>query len=406
MPHPVTDLKERISYLSQPGVQELVKSCINRKADEIALWLRGRCDHPQWVAQQVTCMQKAASKLPSWQQQGCIFLPVPLEQCTSEVAATLKDDISGSTLLDLTCGLGVDTYFFAKRFSQVTSLEQDEGLALLADHNLRLLGTRNVSVLHSLAEDFVTTYKGSGFDVIYADPARREGSGQRRFLLQHCSPDVLALRHRLTQLAGEVWVKVSPLFDLKEGIRLLSPVREVRVIAVDGEVKEVLFYLTREWTSPVRHAAYFFTRGKFFRFASTEGVPASPTRPIPEAKFLLEPDVAVYKAGLEQHYMAQEYPSLVGGFTRAGGYFVADTRPDFFPGAVYQVLETHSYQPDKLRKYLKAEGLTKANFTRKAFDVPLEKVRQALKMQEGGDTFLIFTRDAEGQRWMLRARRV
>jgi hypothetical protein len=349
-------------------------------------------------------LQRAKAKLPTWFAQRCILLQTPLEQCTSEAAAALKPALSGGHLLDLTCGLGVDAWHWSSTFESVTTLEQDAGLATLARHNLERLGRPHVQVLHQRAEDFLAQHTHPRWDVIYVDPARREGGGQRRFLLQDCSPDVLALRQRLTQLAPQVWVKVSPLFDISEGLRLLAPVSEVRVIAVEGEVKEVLFCMMPEAPLRVNRVAAWQRKGIRHQFIATDETPSMPLANQPESAFVLEPDVSLYKAGLEREYMQSVAPTATCAVQ--GGYFFADEGPAAFAGDLYQVLERMPYQPGKVTKRLRELGLERVNLTRRAFDVPLPQVREALRVREGGDDFLLLTRDERGARWALLAKRV
>lgn len=208
----------------------------NIERDPAAVALDSRVPEARLVATQVKYLQRARRKLPRLYEARCIIPPRAFEQSSSEESAKRKN-ICGDTLLELTCGLGIDTLAFAERFRRVVTLERDEVLAEVVRYNLSLLGVNNVEVVTTTAEEYVAT-TSEHFDWVFADPDRRSDTGRKMVCLEDCSPDMLALMPHLRRLAERVAIKLSPLFDCDEAFRLFSPA-EVEVVSLGGECKEL-----------------------------------------------------------------------------------------------------------------------------------------------------------------------
>ena len=82
----------------------------NRGRDPLKVALDRNTPHARLVATQVKYLARAEAKLPSYAAAQCILPPLAFEQASSEACAAHKR-IGGDTVLDLTCGLGVDTFF-------------------------------------------------------------------------------------------------------------------------------------------------------------------------------------------------------------------------------------------------------------------------------------------------------
>ncbi|MDE6569149.1 MAG: RsmD family RNA methyltransferase, partial [Alistipes sp.] len=164
---------EELRLLSSPAVRQAIDEACERDPLEVAL--DAHVPHARLVATQVKYRQRARHKLPSFAAVGCIFPPRAFEQASSEVCACCKR-IEGETVLDLTCGLGVDAWALSRRFRRVTTLERDPVLAAVAAENFSRLGITNIEVVNSAAEDFLQR-DGLSFDWIYADPDRRSADG-------------------------------------------------------------------------------------------------------------------------------------------------------------------------------------------------------------------------------------
>lgn len=228
---------EQYRLLLTPEVRHTVEEQIGR--DPAAIALDKRIPHAALVATQVKYLARARTKLPSYYEARCILPPLAFEQASSEACAARKS-CSGNTVLDLTCGLGVDALYLSKRFREVITLERDATLAAVAEENFRRLGATNIRVINSSAEAFLASTRDH-FDWIYADPDRRSAGGRKLVRLEDCSPDIPKLLPELRRIAPNLCVKNSPLFDVGETFRLFGPCR-TEVVSLHDECKEVVVY--------------------------------------------------------------------------------------------------------------------------------------------------------------------
>ena len=191
--------------------------------------------------------RKVARKLPSWAAVDAeIPSAISLEQCSSEATARYKADLAGrrSTILDLTGGLGVDSWAFSQVAGKVVYFERSEELAAAAVRNFARLGAGPIEVR---CETVMPETELPEADLIYADPARRDAAGRKVFLLEDCTPDILTLLPQMLRKAPAVLLKLSPMADLAMLDGRLSPfLREIHVVESEGEVKELLCLLGRE----------------------------------------------------------------------------------------------------------------------------------------------------------------
>ncbi len=192
-------------------------------------------------------LHKLAHKLPAWAAAGA-ELPsaLALEQCSSEATARYKaglltDTATPDLVLDLTGGLGVDSWAFAQVAERLVYYERDAELAAAAARNFARLGVTNIEVR---CEAVTPQTKLPEADFIYADPARRDAAGRKVFLLEDCSPDILTLLPMLLEKAPLVLLKLSPMADLSLLTEQLGPALQgIHIVESEGEVKELLCLL-------------------------------------------------------------------------------------------------------------------------------------------------------------------
>jgi hypothetical protein len=192
--------------------------------------------------------RKLERKVPSW-SGASVEIPqsINFQQCSGEIAARYKASLvaPGARVADLTGGLGVDSWAFSQVASAVWYNERDAVLRDAVGRNFATLGVSNVAFncfdISPDASDWLDALKAFAPDVIYLDPARRDASGRKVFLLEDCSPDVLALMPLLLSLAPVVMVKVSPVADITMlRRRLQGYLSEIHVVGADSECKELL----------------------------------------------------------------------------------------------------------------------------------------------------------------------
>ncbi|MHA6246566.1 THUMP-like domain-containing protein [Pontibacter sp. CAU 1760] len=347
----------------------------------------------QELVQQIQARQKAAPKLPTWAQHPDAIFPatISVEQSSSEAAAAYKASLlSGELLIDLTGGFGVDSFFFAKSFTKVIHLEQHSALQEMAQHNFRLLDANNIQSHHNSAEEFLNGFTGMA-DVIYLDPARRGGSNEKLHLLQDCEPDILHLLPLLFIKARTVLLKASPMLDIDMALEQLGHVAKVWVVAVQNEVKEVLYLLQPEAPQPahaIRTAINLMPNGLrqqlAFTKAAEEEAEVSYADPL---QYIYEPNAAILKAGAYR-YLGQHL-QLHKLHPNSHLYTSATLVPDF-PGRSFTCLTVSRYNKKALLRQLPGK---QANITVRNFPDSVAGIRQKTGIKEGGHTYLFFTTD-------------
>jgi len=143
------------------------------------------------TAEQLRCYPKARRKFPTLHTDGMAYTRLALEQSSGEAAALFKSSlITGTSLIDLTGGLGMDSLAFSRVANHVYYVEPVRQPYLLARHNHTLWGAANISWHACDAREALHTLPGC--DWAYIDPSRRH-QDRRSFLLSDCEPDVTAM---------------------------------------------------------------------------------------------------------------------------------------------------------------------------------------------------------------------
>ena len=348
------------------------------------------------LVRQIQARQKARAKLPTWADNADLIFPPALsvEQASSARTAAFKADlVDGQRLADLTGGFGADTVHFAARVAQVDYVERDPKLAGIMAYNLAQLGIANVTV-H--AEDALTFLKSTPhhYDWLYLDPARRDTAARKIFLLRDCEPDVVKLLPLLLHKADKVLLKTSPMLDIEHAVLGLGHVRRLWVLAVDNEVKEVLYELGQEpAVDPERYALNLRRDGSQQEFRLNRAREARATPRYAEAQqFLYEPNAAVLKAGA--------FRSIGTAFEllklhQHSHLYTSDVLRTDFPGRIFRVLATEKADGPTLKAYLGPEA--RAHVTTRNFPDSVADFRRRTGIREGGEIYLFATTDLRGR---------
>jgi len=338
------------------------------------------------LVQQLEAKKRCKDKLPSWFNAPNIYYPNKLnvEQTSSEQTARYKSKlISGKTLLDLTGGFGVDSYFFSKQLDTVFHCEINSELSEIAKHNFEILGQKNIICV---PEDGLQFLKKTDekFDWIFIDPSRRNDNKEKVFLLKDCVPNLPKNLPSLFENTKNVLVKTSPLLDISQSIKELDFVKEIHIVAINNEVKELLYILEHGFKEDISINAINLTQNQevLFSFSLLEE-PSAVVKYDNPGKYLYEPNSAILKSGgfksvakaygvkkLHQHSHLYTSEALVG-----------------FPGRAFEIVSVHPYAKNTL-KNLK---LTKANITTRNFPISVAELRKKHKIKDGGDVYLFFT---------------
>lgn len=344
---------------------------------------------------QLAGKKKAKNKLPTWfKTRGIVYPPnINLEQTSSEITAEYKASlITGENMADLTGGFGIDSFYFAQKVQILKHFELNEELQEIAQHNFEILGAKNVI---SEAGDSMEYLRNSSeeFEWVYLDPSRRDELGDRVFFLSECLPNVPENLELLQRKSKNILVKTSPLLDIQAGLRELKNVNEIHVIAVDNDVKELLWIIKKEASEGIRVKTVNFQKEEKQVFQSLFGkdIPEEYSEPL---EYLYEPNAAIMKSGLFANLGREFELKKLHPNTQL---FTSEILKNF-PGRRFRIKNVLPYKKKQLRKDL---DLSKANLTTRNFSESVENLRKILKIKDGGDDYLFFTTLASGEKSVL-----
>ena len=348
-----------------------------RGRDPLDVALDRTVPHARLVATQVKYLARAERKLPTYAAAQCILPPRAFEQASSEATAAHKA-IEGDTVLDLTCGLGVDSLYLSRRFRRVVALERDPLLARITSENFSRMGVANIEVVNTSAEEYLRQ-EGLHFDWIYADPDRRSAEGRKLVLLEACSPDIVALKPKIDRITARLCLKNSPLFDVDEALRLF-PDSRVEVLSLGDECKEMLIYA--DGTGPLVTA----TALGIGSFAAAPGAVPPETPPFDPERFrwLVIPDVALRKARLTRLHLAGKADCWSDN-----GFGFAAAEPHGVIGRVSPIESIEPYDPKRLKRTLKGRGI---EILKRDFPLPPDELMRRLGAHPGADLRMAFTK--------------
>lgn len=375
-----------LEILLRDDVREAIERNIERDAASIAL--DRSVPHASVVATQVKYLQRARRKLPRLYDARAIIPPLAFEQCSSEESARRKP-LTGDSILDLTCGLGIDTMALAESFRRVVTIERDPILADVVRNNIKALGINNVEVVTSTAEEYVANCSDH-FDWIFADPDRRSSDGRKMVLLEECSPNMRELMPRLTQIASRVAIKLSPMFDSDEAFRLFSPA-EVEIVSLGGECKEVNIYTGAE--RDTLRIAVIGDGEWHFDPQAEDCTPSSCAFADGQWRYMLIPDVALQKGR-----MAIAALSPHAAIWSNNGYaFAHELPPVALPCRCFEIRSMRRYRPKELKREYRGRGV---DILKRDTRLTVEGVRQAIGAKAGSEVRLAVT-TIDQENWII-----
>lgn len=352
------------------------------------------------LVEQLESRKKAEKKLPNWFNTSNIYYPkkLSIEQTSSQKTGEYKANlISGHTLIDLTAGYGVDDFYFSKQFKEVTSCEINEELALIASHNFKELNIPNITYkaidgVNLLKEDNKT------YDWIYLDPARRNDSKGKVFLLEDCLPNVPAILDLLFSRSNNILIKTSPMLDIKQGISELKHVKEIHVVAVNNEVKELLWMLNKNFNQEPLIHTFNAIKNESFSFLQSQEEKATSTFSEPQ-KYLYDPNNCIRKAGAFK-LIGEKYNLSK---LNIHSHLYTNNELIDFPGRVFEIKETLPFNPKKSKQLFKNQ---KVNIITRNFTLTPQELKKQLKTKDGGNTYLLFTTDINNKKIVIVCERI
>tara|TARA_B100000949_G_scaffold233327_1_gene249480 strand:- start:1201 stop:2376 length:1176 start_codon:yes stop_codon:yes gene_type:complete len=379
-------VSELSAFIQTKEAQEFIRE--NRDKDPLQLILQSaRIPWKKELASQIAWRQKLARKLPEWTSHPTVLFPggVSTEQSSSEATARLKASlIQGRELLDITGGMGVDTFYLSEGFKSATYVEQQEDLAHITAHNFRQLGKTQLEVQQGDGLDFL---KVSSADVVYADPARRDEDNRKMVSLDSYEPNLIPHLHLLTLNQRVTFIKTSPMLDISQACSQLKSVAEVWVISYRNECKEVIYKLQGGAEIPLIKTYNILTDGSISNFNFEMGSSASAEFTDKLSTYLFEPNASILKAGgadaLAQHFKVAKLHPNSNLLTHS------EPLPDF-PGKTFTIKQEFKPYDPSLRK-------GRFNIISRNYPDNAEKIGKSLKIKPSGNQYLIATQTLSGR---------
>lgn len=349
------------------------------------------------LVEQIEAKKKCKSKLPTWFNARDIYYPnkLNIEQTSSEITALYKSSlIKGASIIDLTGGFGVDCFYFSKLFDLVTHCEIDSTLSEIVKYNYKVLNINNIDCLNTDGIDYLRS-SFLKYDWIFIDPSRRHDSKGKVFFLNDCLPNVPKNIDVLFSHSNNIMIKTSPLLDLSKGIEELNYTKKIHVVAVNNEVKELIWILEKKYKGDIVIQTINIKKNnedeKFeFSKRSESNAKANISEPL---SYLYEPNAAIMKSGGFNSICKQLEVFKI----HIHSHLYTSSSLLKFPGRTFKIDKIVPYN----KKLIKQESLYKANISTRNFPETVQQIQSKHNIKDGGDKYLFFTTNSSNSKVVL-----
>ena len=361
------------------------------------------------VLNQIEARQLLSRKVPLWASNPDLLFPkhLSIEQCSSELTAKYKTSIisGGDTFVDLTGGLGIDSYFLSEKFKTSYYVENQKELCELAEHNFGVLG-RKINVINSDAETFIDDRRDAINRVftglIYIDPARRDVYNRKMVSLHDCSPDVIELQRNIfqnpvetrfiaSQCIASMLIKASPMLDISLITNELQNISEIHIVSVKNECKEILIKIEPGFDGEIKYFCVDLNpvetrHGTSLQYTENDEKSAIPSFSSTVKKYLYEPNASLMKSG------AFKLISRRFGIEKLhvnSHLYTSDNLVSDFPGRIFEVVGFAPFNK-KIKKEL-LKDIAEASVATRNFPLSANDLRKTLNLKESDKNFVFGT---------------
>lgn len=376
----------------------------NAGADTLKLMLKSEPDLPfdkRFAVMQIECRKKTKNKIPELLANDRFLFPkaISAEQCTHQQVAKFHASLFQPTdsVLDMTMGLGVDSYYISQRVASLKAIELDEEISAAGAHNYAFTVVNADSVAWLTQTD-------ERFDAVFIDPARRGDGGARLYGLADCAPDVLGILSTIKAHAKRLYIKASPMIDVTQSMRDLAPhLTDVWAVSVKNECKELFFEVDFSVEcADVRLHALNFEAGGTQEFAvdnaalAVEGSYGSPSA----GQYLYEPNASVMKIGAFAA-LTRQFP--IQQIAKNSHLYYSDDFVEDFPGRKFAIDSIIPFSGKEAKAVGKQHK--QLNIATRNFRLSPDELKKRLKVRDGGDCYLFATTLANGEQVLLLTRK-
>lgn len=348
---------------------------------------------------QIECRKKYQGKLSKFITGTHFLFPDSIsgEQSSHQAIAFYHSSLASSckNILDMTCGLGIDSLSFAHAGINVTAIDIDPHKVSTLNKNAATLGSTLLKAFSAESIEFLRN-SNENYDLIFVDPSRRDDSNKRLYNLKDCSPDIIENQNLLLQHSSKVLIKASPLLDISKTLKDFHNISAIRLVGVKGECKEILVELSSDnsLNTILFEAIDLDNEGSFISSFSKK-IPIKETvekeqyvnfaleEDLKPGNFLLEPSAMMMKLAFWEDICIIYNAKKIG---KSSHLFVTDKLPKDFPGRVTKI--------DKCltKKDRKSLCGFPASVVSRNYPLSSDEIRKSLKLKEGDENFLYATR--------------
>ena len=384
-----------LESLLQTEIQDFINQNLNADSTKLALKKNPFEVNYSVIINQIIAKKKAKDKLPTWFSNENIIYPkkISIEQTSSENTAKYKASlISGEKLIDCTGGFGIDDYYFSKQFKTVIHCELNADLSQIVKHNFEVLKATNIECYQGDSTQILEQLNQK-FDCIYIDPSRRNDAKGKVFMLADCLPNVIDLQDFYYQFTNTILIKTAPILDLHAGLLELKNVSEIHIVAVDNEVKELLWKIEKNFNKSPKIIAVNIEKEKqtITKIESSKSYFASYSLP---KKYLYEPNASLMKSG---GFEAVSDLFAVGKLHQHSHLYTSDKLIDF-PGRKFQIDVIVPFQKKDISQHIQGK---KMNVSTRNFPIKPEEIKKKYKITDGGTVFAFFTTNMNNEKIIL-----
>lgn len=385
-----------VELLLNNEVQDFITQNIDNNVNKLALQKNvfTSIEYPE-IINQIAAKQKAKEKLPTWFSTKNIIYPskISIEQTSSEKTAKYKASIiKGKKLIDLSGGFGIDDYYFSNSFEEVFHCEINDELSTIVKHNYTQLNKKNIECFSgnssTILENLNTT-----FDCIYIDPSRRNDKKGKVFLLEDCEPNVPKLLDFYFKYTSFILIKTAPILDIQAGLSELQFVKNIHIVAIENEVKELLWEIEKDYIGEITLIATNIEKDTVSSIKTIFNKTYLATFSLPEL-YLYEPNAALLKSG---NFNAISEIFSVNKLHQHSHLYTSNNKISF-PGRSFKVNKIIPFQ----KKEIKDEIVnSKMNVSTRNFPLKPEEIKKKYKIKDGGTVFAFFTTNINNDKIIL-----
>ncbi len=385
-----------ISILNKK-VQDFINLNVGNNISKLALQKNQFLDLDYLIIlNQIAAKTKAKEKLPTFFNAENIIYPskISVEQTSSEKTAKYKSEIvSGENLIDLTGGFGVDDLYFAKKTKNVIHCEINSELSEIVKHNFKVLNISNIECKNNDSFDILKS-ENKTFDWIYIDPSRRNDAKGKVFMLRDCLPNVPENLEFYFKYSNNILIKTAPILDISAGLLELSNVKAIHIVAIENEVKELLWIIEKDFVGEIEIKTVNITKNnqENFEFVWNKNQEI-PSFDLPK-KYLFEPNASIMKSGGFDEVAIQ----LELGKLHKFSHLYTSNNKNVFSGRVFEIDLSIPYNKIEMKKHFENQ---KANITTRNFPEKVEDIRKKFKIKDGGNRYCFFTTNVNDEKIVL-----